>query len=87
LIIEYDECQHFTEPRAISLGCYPQNISFAFDIGYWKKECNEIKAKDPNLIYRDEQRAFHDSVRDILAARNGMHLIRIKHGDYDWKSA
>jgi len=88
LIIEYDEKQHFTEPRAISFGFYPENISFAFDIGYWKDECNRIRAKDPDkkYPYRDEQRAFYDSVRDILATRNGMTLIRIKHGDYNWES-
>ena len=88
LIIEYDEKQHFTEPRAISFGFYPENIAFAFDIGYWKDECNRIKAKDRDKKKpdRDEQRAFYDSVRDILAARNGMTLIRIKHGDYDWES-
>ena len=88
LIIEYDERQHFTEPRAISFDFYPENISFAFDIRYWKDECNRIKAKDSdkNKPDRDEQRAFYDSVRDILAARNGMTLIRIKHEDYDWES-
>ena len=88
LIIEYDEKQHFTEPRAISFGFYPENISFGFDTGYWKDECNRIKAKDRDKEKpdRDEQRAFYDSVRDILATRNGMTLIRIKHGDYDWES-
>ena len=88
LIIEYDERQHFTEPRAISFDFYPENISFGFDTGYWKNECNRIKAKDPDKKKpdRDEQRAFYDSVRDILAARNGMTLIRIKHEDYDWES-
>ena len=88
LIIEYDEKQHFTEPRAVSFDFYPENISFAFDTGYWKDECNRIKAKDPDKKdpSRDEKRAFYDSVRDILATRNGMTLIRIKHGDYDWES-
>jgi len=88
LIIEYDERQHFTEPRAISFGFYPENISFEFDIGYWKDECIRIKAKDPDKKDppRDEKRAFYDSVRDILAARNGMTLIRIKHEDHDWES-
>ncbi|NIA10565.1 MAG: hypothetical protein GWP10_12760 [Nitrospiraceae bacterium] len=83
LIIEYDEQQHFTEPRAISFGFYPENISFGFDTGYWKDECNGIKAKDRDKEKpdRDEQRAFYDSV-----PHNGMTLIRIKHGDYDWES-
>lgn len=49
---------------------------------------NRIKAKDPDkkTPFRDEQRAYYDSVRDILAARNGITLIRIKHRNYDWVS-
>lgn len=88
LIIEYDERQHFTEQRGITLNFYPESIPFPFDIECWKKECNRIKAKDPDkkTPFRDEQRAFYDSVRDILTARNGITLIRIKHGDYDWES-
>jgi hypothetical protein len=88
LIIEYDERQHFTEPRAISFGFYPENISFGFDIDYWKDECIRIKANDPDKKDppRDEKRAFYDSVRDMFATRDGMTLIRIKHGDYDWES-
>jgi hypothetical protein len=34
--------------------------------------------------YRDEQRAFYDSLRDILAARNGVRLIRLRYGTFDW---
>jgi hypothetical protein len=87
LIIEYDENQHFTEQRAKSLAYYPSNLNFGFDKDKWREACENIKATDNNPLYRDEQRAFYDSVRDILAARNGIPLIRIKHGDYDWKSA
>ena len=60
VIIEYDERQHFTEPREISLALYPKNIPFAFDIEYWKKECIPIhlesfpflslRAKRSNLV-------------------------------------
>jgi len=87
LIIEYDENQHFTEQRAESLAHYPSNLNLGFDKDKWHEACKNIKATDNDPLYRDEQRAFYDSVRDILAARNGIPLIRIKHGDYDWKSA
>lgn len=87
LIIEYDERQHFTEQRAESLAHYPPNQNLSFNKDKWREACKNIKATDNDPLYRDEQRAFYDSVRDILAARNGIPLIRIKHGDYDWKSA
>jgi len=86
LIIEYDEKQHFTEQRAESLAHYPPDLNLNFDKDKWCEACKNIKATDNDPIYRDEQRAFYDSVRDILAARNGMTLIRIKHGDHDWES-
>ena len=86
LIIEYDERQHFTIQRAKSLAHYPPDQNLSFDKYKWCEACETIKATDNDPIYRDEQRAFYDSVRDILAARNGMTLIRIKDGDYDWKS-
>ena len=86
IIIEYDERQHFTEQRANSLAYYPSDLDLSFDKDKWREACETIKATDNDPLYRDEQRAFYDSVRDILAARNGVTLIRIKHGDYDWKS-
>ncbi|MGB3460260.1 MAG: hypothetical protein WBB08_13430 [Halobacteriota archaeon] len=87
LIIEYDENQHFTEQRAKALAYYPSDLNLSFDKDKWREACENIKATDHDPLYRYEQRAFYDSVRDILAARNGIPLIRIKHGDYDWKSA
>ncbi len=86
VIIEYDERQHFTEQRAKSLAYYPSNLNLRFDKDKWREACENIKATDNDPLYRDEQRAFYDSVRDISAARNGVPLIRIKHGDYDWES-
>lgn len=85
IIIEYDERQHFTEQRAKSLSHYPVNLNLGFDINKWREACESIRATDPDPIYRDEQRALYDSVRDIFATRNGMTLIRIKHGDYNWE--
>lgn len=86
LIIEYDERQHFTIPRAISIKSYPLNLEPGFDKEKWIISCEKIQAKDPTPPHRDEQRAFYDSMRDILAPRHGLALIRIKHGDFDWQS-
>jgi len=84
LIIEYDERQHFTIQRAESLAYYPSDLNFNFDKDKWCEASETIRATDKKPIYRDEQRAFYDSVRDILAARNGITLIRIKDRDYNW---
>jgi hypothetical protein len=84
LIVEYDERQHFTLQRAKALGLYPADISLEFDRQEWIKTCNTIKATDPNPPYRDEQRAFYDSLRDIFAAQNGYRLARFHKGDFDW---
>lgn len=85
-IIEYDERQHFTIPRDLSLSLYPDNLKLGFDLNQWRESCQRIRAEDPNPPYRDEQRAFYDTLRDLLAVRNGYYPIRIKHGDYDWTS-
>lgn len=87
LIIEYDEKQHFTIQRKISLENYPDDIKLYYDKAYWVSECERIHAKDNDPPYRDEQRAFRDSIRDIAAYVNGYKLIRIKHGNYDFESA
>ena len=84
LIIEYDERQHFTKAREITLDCY-KDLSFSYDIDLWKKACNDINAKDNNPVNRDEIRAYYDSVRDIEAAKHGYRLVRIMHGQIDFE--
>ena len=85
-IIEYDERQHFTIPRHISLSNYPNKMNLGFDKKEWRLICKKVKAVDSDPEYRDEQRAFYDTLRDILAAKNGVNLKRLKHGEYDWES-
>jgi hypothetical protein len=87
LVIEYDERQHFTVQRAKSLELYPPDLALGFNRGEWLTVCRTIHATDPTPPYRDEQRAFYDSLRDILAARNGVCLIRLQHGSFDWTSS
>lgn len=85
LIIEYDENQHFTKARQISLENYPDNVKLDFSKNEWINACKKLNAKDNNPFDRDERRAFYDAVRDIEAFKNGYKLIRIKHGDVDWE--
>ena len=84
LIIEYDEWQHFSEARKISLLKYPKNIELYFDKDLWIKACDDNQAKDSEAN-RDERRAFYDSIRDIVFCRGGYKLIRIIHGQIDFK--
>ena len=84
LVIEYDERQHFTMQRAKSLELYPPDLALGFDREEWLTACRTIRATDPTPPYRDEQRAFYDSLRDILAARSGVRLIRLRYGTFDW---
>ena len=86
LIIEYDERQHFSEARRISLLSYPQ-IPLNYDRDLWVQTCQNTQAKDSKPVNRDEVRAFYDSVRDIEAAAHGYCLLRIMHGQIDFTSA
>ena len=85
LIIEYDEKQHFSLQRKIALENYPEDVVVYYDKARWIAECERIHARDNDPVYRDEQRAFRDSIRDIAAYRNGYKLIRIKDGDYNFE--
>lgn len=87
LIIEFDERQHFTASRKIALQNYPLDVLLHFSSADWIKHCENIDAHDNDPPYRDEQRAFYDSIRDIEAFRNGWTLLRIKDGDVDWTMA
>ncbi len=86
LIIEYDEQQHFTAPRRLTLELYPKEFDFYFPVQKWKQYCRIHDAHDNNPKDRDEARAFYDVVRDFEAFKNGYKLIRIKHGEFDWIS-
>ena len=86
LIIEYDEKQHFSQIRKLSLLAYPSDITLYFDKQRWIDKCDEINARDNDPIYRDEQRAFRDSIRDISSYRNNYLLLRIMYSDYDFEN-
>ena len=88
LAIEFDERQHFTLPRASSLKAYPLNLSQGFDRGRWIAMCGKIQAGDNDPVYRDEQRAFYDAIRDVVAPRLGLlPVVRIYEEDVKWEQA
>ena len=84
LIIEYDERQHFSEARKVSLLSY-LDIPVYFDRELWIRACSDIQAKDGQPVNRDEVRAYYDSIRDIEASKNGYKLVRIMHGQIDFE--
>jgi very-short-patch-repair endonuclease len=76
-IVEVDERQHFTPARAVALRNYAPGINLGFDEACWIEECERIAAVDPSPPHRDEQRAYYDSVRDLLASKRGIRIIRL----------
>jgi len=86
-IIEFDESQHFTKPREIALSHYSDKISVKFDKYKWISLCDTLNKKDNDPIYRDEQRAWYDTLRDF--APSILHIdptIRLFASDYIWCS-
>jgi very-short-patch-repair endonuclease len=87
LIIEFDEKQHFTPLRAASLKAYPPTVRLGFPKERWVTLCDEIRAGDNSPIYRDEQRAFYDAVRDILVPELGYRpVVRVFENDVAWET-
>lgn len=87
LVVEFDESQHFTLPRKISLLNYPDSLDLGFDKDRWINLCNDLNKKDGDPPYRDEQRAWYDSIRDFAPAILDIKpTIRIFSRDYVWCS-
>jgi len=86
-IVEFDESQHFTLPRKITLENYSEELKLGFDSESWIKLCEKINAKDNDPPYRDEQRAWYDTVRDFLPAIKGLNpTIRLFASGFVWCS-
>jgi hypothetical protein len=87
LIVEFDESQHFTLPRRITLTNYPESLDLGFDKNKWMRLCETINAKDNDPPYRDEQRAWYDTLRDFLPSIRGLKPItRLHSKDCVWCS-
>jgi hypothetical protein len=64
-IVEFDETQHFTKPREITLKNYPNSLKIEFNRQKWIELCIKLHRKDNDPPYRDEQRAWYDTMRDF----------------------
>jgi len=83
-IVEFDESQHFTFPRKIALENYPEDIKLGFDKKRWIGLCEKINARDNDPPYRDEQRAWYDTLRDFSFNILGLPTIRIYSKENVW---
>lgn len=83
--MEFDESQHFTEPRRISLEKYPEDLKLGFDRNQLIDLCAKIKGKDNGPPYRDEQRAWYDTLKDFLPTIKGLRpTVRLFARDSVW---
>jgi len=86
-LVEFDESQHFTVPRKIALSLYPPDSNVGFSIDRWISLCDEYNARDNNPPYRDEQRAWYDTLRDLVPSVHGFHpTVRLYANDICWCS-
>ena len=86
-ILEFDEAQHFTLPRKISLQNYPQRLKLGFPQMKWISLCEKINAKDNDPPFRDEQRAWYDTLRDFLPEIKGLKsTVRLYSKEKQWCS-
>ena len=86
-VLEFDERQHFTSLRAVSLQNYPRHAQLGFDAQRWIGLSEKIRAGDNSPIFRDEQRAFYDAIRDLTIPRmDGFRpVIRVFEEDVAWE--
>ncbi len=86
-IVEFDESQHFTECRRLALEKYPEGMRTGFNRQQWTSLCGELQSRDNDPPYRDEQRAWYDTLRDFLPATKGLKpTVRLYAGAQEWCS-
>ncbi len=86
-IVEFDESQHFTNPRKLALSMYPDDQPLGFSRERWIMLCGQHDAKDNDPPYRDEQRAWYDTLRDLIPSLEGFQpTVRLYARDFAWCS-
>lgn len=84
-IVEFDESQHLTACRELTLRKYPAQLSLGFDRNRWMHLCRELCKQDNDPPYRDEQRAWYDTLRDFLPAVKGLKpTVRLYSRETQW---
>ena len=88
ILVETDETQHFTYPRYIALANYPASLSIGYDLDWYKQACKLKRAVDNDPEYRDEQRAWYDTIRDFLPkiCTEVTKTVRVPLGFHTWCS-
>lgn len=86
-IVEFDESQHFTRPRKLALSAYAETPMLGFSARRWMELCNRHDAKDNDPLFRDEQRAWYDTLRDLVPPTQGFQpTVRLYASDQIWCS-
>ncbi len=86
-ILEFDESQHFTRPRLVTLTLYPDNFKSGFSLSRWQELCRQIDAQDDQPFDRDERRAWYDTLRDLVPMVHDFKpTVRLNAGEIEWCS-
>lgn len=86
-IVEFDESQHFTSPRKLALSAYLGSQPLGFSRECWIALCEQHNAKDDDPPYRDEQRAWYDTLRDFVPSLKSFGpTVRLYARDFAWCS-
>lgn len=84
-ILEFDESQHFTKPRKVAIENYSSTIELCFSKKKWIESCKKLNKRDNDPPFRDEQRAWYDTLRDYAPSiLNLKPTVRLYARDYNW---
>lgn len=84
-IVEFDESQHFSRPRLVTLSLYPPEFEAGFPVTRWQELCRLIDAKDDTPYDRDERRAWYDTLRDLVPTLHGFNpTVRLYADELHW---
>ena len=87
LIVEFDESQHFTRPRKLALSVYADTNPLGFAARRWLELREHHDARDNDPPWRDEQRAWYDTLRDLVPSIMGLQpTVRLYAPDQVWCS-
>ncbi len=84
-IVEFDESQHFTRARRVTLEYYRPEVPVGFPVPQWIALCESIAAVDDDPPDRDERRAWYDTLRDLLPCIHGFKpTVRVYSEAFRW---
>lgn len=85
LVVEFDESQHFTYPRYLSLANYPKDLEIGYNRERWMTLALKFDCHDNDPPHRDEQRAWYDTLRDFSSVlRQSPPTVRVFARDRLW---